>query len=144
MDSKQIAIEFLKKHEGCKLEAYRDIAGVWTIGYGYTLGIKKGMKWTQETADIFLSDLVSKLEIKVVNKVGNLDDHKIAALISFVYNLGYTAFCNSTLLSKIKFNENDPAIETEFKKWIYAGGKMSKGLLNRRQAEVDLYFRNII
>jgi len=38
--------------EGCRLEAYRDTLGVWTIGYGHTgPAIVEGVTWTQQQAD---------------------------------------------------------------------------------------------
>ena len=50
----QLALEQLKIDEGCRLTAYQDTVGVWTIGYGHTGGVKKGDKITQKEAEEFL------------------------------------------------------------------------------------------
>ena len=56
------------------------------------------------------------------------------------YNVGDNAFSGSTLLKKVKANPNNPSIRDEFERWIYAGGRVSSGLVNRREAEADMYF----
>ena len=49
-------ISLVKKFEGCKLEAYKCAAGVWTCGWGSTRGVREGDVWSQEKADIMLID----------------------------------------------------------------------------------------
>lgn len=133
-------IDLIKKFEGCKLTAYRCPAGIWTIGYGHTNGVYQGQTITQYEADKMLENDVVKFEMGVRNLVGNLPDNKIDALTSFAFNLGLGAFQGSTLCKKVKANPNDLTIRNEFMKWVNAGGKRLQGLVNRRQAEADLYF----
>ena len=133
-------IDLIKKFEGCKLTAYRCPAGIWTIGYGHTNGVYQGQTITQYEADKMLENDVVKFEIGVRNLVGNLPDNKIDALTSFAFNLGLGALRDSTLCKKVKANPNDLTIRNEFMKWVNAGGKRLQGLVNRRQAEADLYF----
>jgi lysozyme len=51
MSALEILIKLIKDSEGCKLKAYKCPAGIWTIGYGQTKGVKEGMVWTQQQAD---------------------------------------------------------------------------------------------
>lgn len=136
----QQGLELIKKYEGLRLEAYKCPAGVWTIGYGHTKGVVKGMKISKEEAEQLLQQDVSVFELQVINTVGKLSDCKIDALVSFAYNVGIAAFRNSTLCRKVKANSDDPAIRNEFMKWIYAGGKKLQGLERRRKEEADVYF----
>jgi lysozyme len=133
-------IDLIKKFEGCKLSAYKCPAGIWTIGYGHTNGVFQGQTITQYEADKMLENDVVKFEMGVRHLVGNLPDNKIDALTSFAYNLGLGALRDSTLCKKVKANPNDLTIRNEFMKWVNAGGKRLQGLVNRRQAEADLYF----
>ena len=70
----------------------------------------------------------------------NLRQCQFDALVSFCYNVGGNAFSGSTLLKKVKANPDNPSIRDEFGRWIYAGGRVSSGLVNRREAEADMYF----
>lgn len=136
----QQGLDLIKKYEGLRLEAYKCPAGVWTIGYGHTKGVIKGMKISKEEADKLLQQDVSVFELQVINTVGKLSDCKIDALVSFAYNVGIAAFRNSTLCRKVKANSDDPAIRNEFMKWVYAGSKKLPGLVKRRAEEADVYF----
>lgn len=136
-------IEMIKSFEGCRLEAYKCQAGVWTIGYGHTQGVYEGMKITEEEAERLFSSDIAKFEMGVRNlTVGlGLSDIQIDALTSLAFNIGLSAFKNSTLLKKIKANPNDrEVISEEWKKWRLVDGKVSNGLVRRRAEEIDMYF----
>lgn len=62
------------------------------------------------------------------------------AIVSFVFNVGIGNFKASTLLAKIRINPDDNSIIDEFLRWVYANGKVMKGLQKRRLAEMKLYF----
>lgn len=62
------------------------------------------------------------------------------AIVSFVFNVGIGNFRSSTLLAKIRTNPDDNSIMDEFLRWVYANGKVMKGLQKRRLAEMKLYF----
>ena len=68
MKASQRLIDAIKKFEGCVLTAYQDTAGVWTIGYGHTNGVKKGDKITAYQAEQFLKEDLAKFE-PIANKV---------------------------------------------------------------------------
>lgn len=142
----KIAIDIIKKFEGCKLSSYKCQAGIWTIGWGNTY-YENGSKVqpddsiTQARAEALLLLTVTKFwkETKKVVK-SNVNDNQFAALVSFSYNLGIGALNKSTLLKLVNANPNDKQIAHEFMKWVNAGGKPSNGLINRRRAELHLYF----
>lgn len=135
-------IEMIKSFEGCRLEAYKCQAGVWTIGYGHTQGVCAGMRITQEEADRLLASDLAKFETGVRNILGSascMAENKVDALVSFAFNIGLGAFKNSTLVKKIKQADDVEAICKQFLCWRFAGGKTSKGLLRRRVSEAERY-----
>ena len=134
-------INLIKKFEGLRLEAYLCPAGVWTIGYGHTKGVKKGQVITQLEADNLLKEDLSSFEKGVTSLIkSNINQNQFDSLVSFAFNLGLANLKSSTLLKKVNSNSNDRTIVDEFIKWIYAGGKPLEGLKRRRQAEAYLYF----
>src|SRR5690606_31851608 len=108
----------IKKWEGCKLTAYKDVAGVWTIGYGSTGNhVKPGMKITQSEADALLRKDLDRFERSVSSHVKvPLNDNQFAALVSFSFNVGTGAFQKSTLLKKLNAGDYN-AVPTELMKW---------------------------
>lgn len=137
------AIDLIKHFEGCKLEAYQDSVGVWTVGFGTTgPGIVEGLTITQPTAEAMLKGHLNEIGMSLTDIVGNkLSQDKFDACISFIYNLGTGAFKKSTMLKLIKENKMAEAAE-EFPKWVKAGGKTLPGLVKRRQAEKELFLRS--
>lgn len=138
----QIAAQFIKAHEGCKLAAYRDSAGIWTIGYGATgPEVHEGAVWTQQQADARLESDIARFEAGVKRCVKvPLSDKQAAALISFAFNLGEASLASSTLLTML--NQGD-VIEAakQFHRWDKAGGHELKGLLIRRFDEASLFLQ---
>lgn len=133
-------LPLLKKYEGCKLQAYQDIVGVWTIGYGETKGVKKGMVITQAEADKMVQDRYDEFENGVKNLVKvPLTDNQLGALTCFAYNVGLSAFKNSTMLKLLNSGANATTVAAEFAKWNKAGGKPVQGLTNRRADEAALF-----
>ena len=129
-----------------RLKAYKCPAGVWTIGYGHTKGVKEGDVITEQEAEDMLKKDVVGFEINVRGAViPNLNDHQYDALTSFAYNVGLGNFRKSTLLrlinSGITARED---ITNQFMRWVYAGGKKLTGLVRRRTAEAELYFLPVV
>lgn len=134
-------LELIKKFEGLSLKPYADIAGKMTIGYGHLIlpseNFDKGIS-SQEAESLLLQD-IAKFE-KVISKFSHrLNQSNFDALVSLVFNIGIGAFEGSTLFKKLHDGENEIEIAKEFIRWIYAGGKPSRGLLRRRLAEAQLY-----
>lgn len=135
-------IEMLKKFEGCRLEAYRCPAGVWTIGYGHTQGVKEGMKISQAEAErMLVKDLEYYEQMVGMMVTVELTPHQVDALTSFAYNCGVAALRKSTLLKLVNQNPKDPKIRDAFMMWTKAGGKVLPGLVRRREAEADLFMK---
>ncbi|WP_019223004.1 lysozyme [Bartonella rattaustraliani] len=140
------ALALIKQWEGLRLEAYEDSGGVWTIGYGHTSAagaptVHKDMQITEKEAEKILRQDLKKCESVVVKAViVPLNDEQFAALVSFCYNVGITAFCKSTLLKKLNKGEYE-TIPTELQKWTRVGGKRIQGLVNRRAAEAGLWVK---
>lgn len=133
-------LELLKEFEGCKLEAYKDLGGVWTIGWGHTGGVEEGAKITQCEADALLDkDLktfcegVSKL---VTNR--HISANQFSAMVCFAYNVGLGNFKFSTLLRCVNKNNVEGAAG-EFLRWNKVKGIVSAGLVRRRQREKELF-----
>lgn len=144
MQTSEKGIALIKQFEGCKLTAYQDSVGVWTIGYGWTQPvdgkpIRAGMTIKQETAERLLrTGLVSyESDVSRLVKVG-LTQWQFDALVSFTYNLGARSLSTSTLLRKLNAGDYAGAAD-EFLRWNKAGGKVLNGLTRRREAERALY-----
>lgn len=132
-------IDLIKQFEGCRLTAYQDSVGVWTIGYGHTKGVKNGDSITQAQADAFLRDDVQVAESDVTRLVKvTLSQNQFDALVSFTYNLGVRSLSTSTLLRKLNAGDTKGAAD-EFLRWNKAGGKVLNGLTRRREAEQSLF-----
>lgn len=140
MKTSKKGIDFIKSHEGLRLASYVDSAGVWTIGYGHTGGVKMGDVITKEQAEKFLIKDLEMAEDEINMYHLNLNQNQFDALASFIYNVGIKNFRESTLLMLLMNNPNDPDIEKQFKRWIYAGGRVLQGLVKRRSDEARLYF----
>ena len=144
MKTSEQGINLIKQHESFRAEAYRCPAGVWTIGYGHTGEIKPSDKITEPEALQLLRQDVETAEKAVSALVKKpLNQNRFDALVSFVYNTGSGNFANSTLLKKINHNPDDPAIATEFRKWVYGGGRQLPGLVTSRESESNLYFSRL-
>lgn len=138
--------------EAKKLKAYKDIAGVWSIGYGSTFNYDANRPVLpsdvidDETALRWLRKEISnkQAEIKKLVKVP-LSQNQIDSLTSFAYNIGINAFKNSTLLKLLNAGNNKLMVADQFMIWnkITKDGKkiVSNGLTNRRKAERELFLK---
>jgi lysozyme len=131
----------IKRFEACRLEAYQDAVGVWTIGYGSTRGVRAGMAITQDDAERRLSADLEPAESAVDRLVMvDLTDGQFDALVSFVFNVGEGTFKTSTLLKKLNAGKY-AAVPAELQRFRYAHGRPLKGLSARRAAEAGLWAR---
>ena len=141
-------IELIKKFEGFSKIPYLCPANVATIGYGstrYANGLKVTLKdnpITELQAVELLKDTLKQYEQAVDSYcVDSLNQNQFDALVDFAYNCGNGNLKSSTLLKKVNANPNDITIGLEFAKWNKGGGKILNGLVKRRAAESELYFR---
>ena len=140
MRASTILIEHIKKSEACVLQAYQDAAGVWTIGYGHTNGVKKGDRITQYQAERFLREDLAKFEA-IANKVKRIggSQGKFDAVLDFIYNCGPANFDSSTLKKYIESGRKTWEIQEQFLRWVNAGGKKLGGLVTRRIWEANRF-----
>ena len=147
MKVNKFGIETMHHFEGCKLTAYQCPAKVWTIGWGNTFypdktPVKQGDVITQEQANALFETVMNNFALGVKKCLTKeVNENQFSALVCFAYNVGIGSLQKSTLLKKININPNDETIAGEFAKWTKAGGKVLLGLVRRRKAESDLYFK---
>ncbi len=140
-------LSIVAEFEGCRLNAYKCPAGVWTIGYGHTgRDVVEGMTITPAEALTLLADDLKKHAALMASELAglNLPAQKFEALISLSYNIGSLKAKAPTLLRKVRNNPADPSIREEFMRHVNArvNGKLQPlpGLVRRRKREADLYF----
>jgi lysozyme len=132
-------IALIRHFEGCRLDAYLCPAGVWTIGYGHTKGVKEGETIDQEAAEAFLIEDLEEFEGYVTEMVEvPLSQSQFDALVSWTFNLGPGNLERSTLLAKLNQGEYTD-VPFEIKRWTRAGGAILPGLVKRRNAEAALF-----
>ena len=131
----QSDLDKIKEFEGFSNTAYRCPAGVWTCGYGTTCGITSTTRCTRSEAEQWLKRDLAPIEA-YLNTIPEIDTYpKFASLCDFAYNLGVGNLKGSTLLRKIKEGAPTEDIQEQFRRWVYAGGKVLKGLVKRREWE---------
>ena len=138
----QAGLALIKQFEGCRLVAYQCSAGVWTIGYGHTAGVHKGMKITQTQAEAYLLQDVAKFEKYVNNPsyvpfTDKLNQNQFDALVSFAFNLGQGN------VKKLCTGRTINQIPSAMQQYCKAAGKTLPGLQRRRKAEAALYNKKL-
>lgn len=132
------AEELIKGFESCDLGAYRDIAGIPTIGWGHTgKEVHMGLVWTQDQADEAVDHDVMAAQAQLALYSPGLTDGPLEALTDFVFNLGIGHYRTSTLCQLVNA-QNWPAVKIELLKWDHSNGTVVAGLLRRREAEAAL------
>jgi lysozyme len=139
-------LEFLKQKEGLRLVAYTLGDGRYTIGYGNTFyedgsPVKAFDSITKERADRLFAAIVAKFESEVSSLIlTKVTQAQFDALVSYAYNRGVSSLANSTLLSMVNANPNNPAIAQQFVTEWGSNSAYKNALIARRQQEADLYF----
>jgi len=143
-------VKLVEEFEGLFLKPYLCPAGVPTIGLGstyYENGKRVGLKdpaITKERAYELFKCTLKQYEKDVDTFTrDDINQNQFDALVDFAYNCGSGNLKSSTLLKKVNLYPTDPMIAEEFRKWNKGGGKVLKGLVRRRQAELELYFKHI-
>lgn len=137
MKTSSKGVSLIKQFEGCRLKAYKCPAGVWTIGYGHTAGVKAGDIITQETAESYLRNDLVTYEKAVMNYDGiyHFNQNQFDALVSFTYNCGAGNLKNLTQSGKRTIAQ----ISEKLLLYNKAGGVTLLGLQRRRTAEKVLF-----
>jgi len=135
-------INIIKKFEGFSLKAYLCSSNNWTIGYGHTgPDIKENSIISIEEANAFLLEDIKDFELNIkdcIKSTIQLNQNQFDALVSLSFNIGKTAFKNSTLIKQLNKGEINKAAN-HFLDWVKIDGKTSKGLTKRRLEERTLF-----
>ena len=142
-------IKMLRHHEGVRSKPYRCPAGLWTVGVGHLIGDGKSLpqSWnktfTQEEIDGLLKRDLNRFERGVLKMLPNvrLRQCEFDALVSFSFNLGLGTFQRSTIRQALLRGDKEAAMES-LMKYCRAGGKVLRGLENRRKDERAMFLAN--
>ncbi len=141
MKTSQRGLDLIKRFEGFRAEAYRDIAvpNLWTIGYGFTSNVREGDTMTKAQANARLARELSGYELAVkVATDGQCNQNQFDALVSFCWNVGIEGMQRSSVIKAHRRGDYQAAARA-FGLWNKAGGKVWPGLTRRRAAEAALY-----
>lgn len=145
MKVSETGFALIREFEGCRLKAYKDSVGIWTVGYGHTgPDVREGLEITQARADELLREDIKDVERCLANSVSvAVTQNEFDALASWIFNCGCMRFRSSTLLRLINAGDPDCLAGAEFEKWTKAkvGGQFVDlpGLVRRRKAERALF-----
>lgn len=140
MEASKELIEKLKEFEGFRSKAYLCPAGVWTIGYGHTSGVRCGDIVTEESAEEYLRSDLEKVYPIVRKCRYDFNQHQFDALCSFVFNLGGGNFEGSTLYKVLCKDKDSEEVGKQIRRWVYCNGKVLAGLKKRREWEARYYY----
>lgn len=137
MKTSDKGINLIKKYEGLRLKAYKCPAGVWTIGYGHTQGVKPNMTITEGQADAYLLEDLEKIEayVNAYDSTYHWTQNEFDALVSFTFNCGKANLKN--LLKEGRRSKQE--ISTHIPSYNKAAGVTLSGLVKRRKEEQALF-----
>ncbi len=138
----ELAVSFIGRWEGLRLEAYRDIVGVWTVCYGETKGVSAGDKYTKAECDAMLAREIQSYRAGLQrhftpSTIADLTVERDVAFTSLAYNVGVSAAGKSTATKRLNAGNIVGACEA-LGWWNKAGGRVVRGLVNRRKEETEL------
>jgi lysozyme len=139
MTTSRVGLRFIKDSEGLRLGAYKCAAGVWTIGYGHTKGVKQGQVIDQSKADDYLVEDIAPIERLLNDLRINFRQEQFDALVSWIFNLGLGDFSRSTMFKYINANRSDEDITDQMVKGVNVGKTPLLGLKRRRIAEANMF-----
>lgn len=139
MTTSESGLNLIKSFEGLRLTAYRCPAGKWTIGYGHTKGVKKGMYISEAVATHFLIQDVQRVE-SILNSYDvkyHWTQNEFDALASFTFNCG-----TANLKRLLKYGTRTKSqIANAILLYNKASGRVLRGLVRRRNAERELFVK---
>ena len=139
-DTMRIAVPLVAKWEGKRNEAYRDIVGVWTICYGHTHDVKAGDYYTDAQCRAMLREELEAYHLRLLpafTAAAILPPARHAAFDSLAYNVGVSGVSRSTAVRRLNAGNIEGACQA-IGWWNRAGGRVVRGLVNRRTEEVEL------
>lgn len=136
-------IALIREFEGFSEVAYADVVNVWTIGYGFTKGVKPGDKMTRQQADERLAEELREYEEGIEQACSApLNQNQFDALACFTWNVGIGGMKKSSVVRAHNRGDTEAAARA-FSLWNKAGGKVYPGLVRRRAAEAALYLEPV-
>ena len=151
-----VGLDSIKKSEGVRSTMYHDSVGLPTIGVGHLLTKSElsagkiqlregGVRWANGLTEMQVDELLAR---DLAMAEGTVEDaitvpvsqNQFNALVSFVFNVGGTAFVHSRLLRELNAGHKE-AVPAQLRRWIYAGGEPQPGLVHRRAEEIRLWER---
>ena len=137
MKTSQIGINMIKRFEGCRLTAYRCPAGVPTIGYGHTAGVRMGQRITQAQAERFLKEDLAKFErmVQKYDSTYHWNQNQFDAMVSFAFNIG------SITQLTADGSRSITTISQKMLEYNKSAGRVLPGLTERRRAEQALFLK---
>ena len=142
-------LKWLKSFENCSLTAYKDLGGVWTIGYGHTEGVISGMKISPADADRLFAQDVKNIAERYVNALPEqikLTQNQFDALCFLVFNTGPSSIAAGTTIRNALMEGDYEKAAQGFLLWVKVRDKKTgklvfcQGLYNRRKRE-SAYFQ---
>lgn len=135
-----LAAPLVKEFEGLRLQSYICPAGVWTIGYGHTRGVKPGQKITEAQAEDLLRKDLDRYQVELANLVHvPVTQGQFIALMSWFYNLGNTRAVRDSTLLKLLNSGDYMGAANQFPRWNKSGKVVIDGLTRRREAERKMF-----
>jgi lysozyme len=148
MSTTSKAASIIAIFEGKKLKSYKDQGGVWTIGFGSTYNIdekrpvKEGDTITEATALRWLKTITADLQANIKKLIlVPVTQNQLDSLTSLAYNIGPTAFAESTLLEMLNAGKPKIQVADQFLRWNKVKKVVNQGLVNRRLKERELFLK---
>jgi lysozyme len=140
-------LKIVTSFEGCRLTAYQDQKGIWSIGFGCTHHVTPNLVITRDDAVNRLKEDLVEFQTELDRFLGpckpNINSDQYSALQSLLYNIGSVDFSTSTLLHCVRMRQFDDAAK-QFPRWDKCAGVPDKGLLRRRMAEKSLFISDLV
>jgi lysozyme len=145
MTHSENATKLVQGFEDCRLSAYKDGNGIWTIGYGHTgPAVVEGLTCTQAMADEWLNQDLAVADAAIARLVKMaLNQNQYDALVSLIFNIGQGHFATSTCLRQLN-QGNAVAACQAMGMWNMVAGQVSDGLVRRRAAEQKLFMTKVV
>jgi lysozyme len=146
MNITEEGLALIRRAEGFRSSAYKDAAGVWTIGYGHTSNagppnVRRSMKITRLQAEQVLASDVASFALGVEQLLTvPLTEGQFSALVSFAYNVGLENFRKSSVLRAVNA-EDFAAVPRRLSLWVKSRGRVLPGLVARRAAEASMFIQ---
>jgi len=137
MKTSKVGIAGIKGFEKFMSKSYKCPAGVWTIGYGHTKGVKPGQVISEKQAEVLLEGDLLIYEKAIDSLHRTFTQSQFDALVSFSFNLG----ADTPMFTRIRAGQSNEQTAKDLLKYVYAGKQKLDGLVKRRNWEHSLFTR---